>query len=607
MFIRRTLLAGAAAAAVAPFASRAFAGPQSQQLDALYETFFHEGLRLNPEGATELGLDKGADADLAYKLGDVSTAGIETQKAASKSRLARLKAFDRKALTGLDAVNYDTVAQVEEDNLAILGFDFGGQDAFSPSPYVLSPLTGAYQRVPVFLDAKHRVEDKTGAEAYLSRLDAFATAIDQNTDRFRHDVGAGVVPPDFLLDTTLRQMQALITAPEASDLVKSLDRRAKAKGLGDGYGPQAAKLYADKIAPALARQIEAVKAARVHATHEAGVSRRFKEGAGFYAANLAGTTTTRLKPEEIHKIGLERAKAINARLEPLLQKQGLTKGTVGERIASLYNDKSQYYPNTDPGRAELIADLQKKLDDVRARLPQVFSHIPNYRIEVRRVPAAIDAGAPLAYSESPPPDGARPGYVYFNLHDTAEWPRWNLPSTLYHEALPGHQLQGGFAFEAKGLPRLRQNLYFAGYSEGWALYAEQLADELGMYEHDPIGRIGWLKEQLFRAGRLVVDTGMHHLGWSREKAIETLMALDGDAIGSTTREVDRYVAVPGQACSYMLGFIEWNRLRDKARAALGPRFDIKAFHDAGLNAGTMPLTVLDRAIDDYIGSAKARA
>ncbi|HEX5378991.1 MAG TPA: DUF885 family protein, partial [Phenylobacterium sp.] len=265
---------------------------------------------------------------------------------------------------------------------------------------------------------------------------------------------------------------------------------------------------------------------------------------------------------------------------------------------------SLYYPNTDAGRAELLAGLQVKLKEVAARLPRMFAHLPHQQIEARRVPPAIQDGSPGAYSESAPMDRSRPGTINFNLKNTNEWPKWNLSSTLYHEGLPGHQLQGGLAQESPGIPAIRKNMYFSGYGEGWALYAEQLAAELGMYEDDPLGEIGWLKAQIFRAGRCVVDTGMHTMRWSREQAIEYLMALDGDAVGSTTREVQRYCAIPAQACSYKIGHTFWNQQRDRAKAALGDRFDIKAFHDAGLLSGAMPLDVLADVIGGYIEAAK---
>jgi uncharacterized protein (DUF885 family) len=370
------------------------------------------------------------------------------------------------------------------------------------------------------------------------------------------------------------------------------------------YAEAAAHLHETLILPALDRQIEAVKAARAGAGHAPGIS-RFKDGEAFYEANLRYTTTTSMTPTEVHQLGLDEAKEIGARLDPLLRAQGLTQGSLGERVQALYKDPAQFYANTPEGKAQLLAYLQGKLEAVKARLPTVFDRLPPYRVEARAVPEAIDSGAPGAYSEMPSIDGSRPGYIRFNLHDTAEWPRWSLDTTLYHEGLPGHQLQGGLALQSTEIPILRRNMYLSAYGEGWALYAEQLANEIGMYDDEPLGRIGWLKGQMFRAGRCIVDTGMHTMGWSQEKAVATLGDLTGDAVGFTTREVNRYCAIPAQACSYKIGHTYWVTQRERAKAALGARFDIKAFHDAGLLAGAMPLDVLGRRVGDYIGEAGA--
>jgi uncharacterized protein (DUF885 family) len=437
----------------------------------------------------------------------------------------------------------------------------------------------------------------------VARLAAFAGVLDDNTQRFRRDVGQGVLPPDFLIDTTLAQMTALRAPPERSGLVQSLARRAREKGLSDRYAAQAADIYLARVVPALSRQIEAVQAARPKAGHAPGIS-RFPKGADFYAANLHYTTTTNMTPAEVHQLGLDEAHAIGARLDALLKAQGLTQGTLGARITALYKDPGLYFADTPAGKAQLLAYLQGKLADVRQRLPVMFDRLPRQSVEVRAVPSEIDAGAPGAYSQPPAMDGSRPGIIYFNLHDTADWPRPALATTLYHEGLPGHQLQMGVALESGAIPLLRRQLYLSAYGEGWALYAEQLADELGMYDDDPLGRIGFLEGQIFRAGRCIVDTGMHAMGWSREQAVATLGDLTGETVGYTTREVDRYCAIPAQACSYKIGHTYWLRQREKARSALGARFDIRAFHDAGLTAGAMPLDVLGGVVDRYIEAAR---
>ena len=387
----------------------------------------------------------------------------------------------------------------------------------------------------------------------------------------RHDAGLGVSPPDFILDTTLDQMSKTRVASADAVAVRSIARRAAAKGLPAHYGIDAASIWDSKIVPALDRQLAFARSLRAKAVHDAGIW-RFKDGPAFYETALHTTTTTRLSPAEVHKFGLDQAKAISARLDGLLKAQGMTRGTIGQRMAALYKDPSQLYPNTDTGKAEAIAYCNARLAAIRTRLPSRFNRLPPYQFEVRRVPPQTEAGAASAFSQGPALDGSRPGLVYFNLHDTAEWPKFCLATTVYHEGLPGHQLEGGLALSNKDLPLIRKTGGFSGYAEGWALYAEQLADEMGMYDEDPLGRLGYLKFQLFRANRCVVDTGIHALRWTREQAIRYFVDQDGEAPGFATREVERYSVTPGQACSYKLGHSVFTGLRAKAQAALGQRF-----------------------------------
>jgi uncharacterized protein (DUF885 family) len=605
MLNRRELMSSAAmtvAASALPWPVLAQTAPDPK-LNALFDKFFQEGLRRNPEGATQLGLDTGANADLRSKLRDESAAGIAASKALNADQLARLKAFDTTKLSAADRLNYDTVLYTRESSAAVAAFDFGGA-GFGPSPYIVSQLTGAYQSVPDFLDTKHRIENTADADAYLARLEAFAGELDDNTERMRHDAGLGIVPPDYILDLTLAQLNATLTTADQSLLVTSIARRAKAKGLDASYATKAAGIYTDKIAPALSRQIDRAKAMRAHAVHDAGLW-QFKQGEEFYAVALRSTTTTSRSPEEVHQFGLDQAAEIGARIDGLLKAQGLTQGTVGERIAVLSKDPKYLYPNTDAGKVDIIAYCNKRLSEIRPKLPTVFRRVPNYSFEVRRVPAATELGAASAFSQQPALDGSRPGIVYFNLHDSNEWPRFTLSTTVFHEGLPGHQLEGGLALSNTSLPLIRKSIGFSGYAEGWALYAEQLADEIGMYDDDPVGRIGYLKMQMFRAGRCVVDTGMHHYKWSKEKAIQYFVALDGDPEGFATREVERYTVSPGQACSYKLGHSVFTKGRERAKTTLGARYNIMDFHEAVLNCGRVPLDILAGVIDTYIRSSKA--
>ncbi|HEX3652927.1 MAG TPA: DUF885 family protein [Rhizomicrobium sp.] len=576
---------------------------EAAKLNAMMDAFFQENLHQNPEGATLLGLDKGANASLKSQLRDESMTGVRRAKALNASQLARLKTINPAQLAGIDRVNYDTLVYVGESRAQLAPFTYGGF-GFGPSPYVVSQLTGVYQTIPDFLDTKHRIETREDADAYLARLAAFARELDDQTNRMKHDANLGVVPPDFLLDKTLEQLTAIRTTPDKSLLVTSIARRAKEKALPDTYATQAAKIYTQQIAPALDRQIAQARAMRAHATHDAGLW-KIRGGEAFYAAALHSATTTDMTADQIHQLGLDQAKEIAARLDTLLRAQGLTQGTVGQRIAALYKDPKQLYPNTDDGKAQCIAYCNQRLAEIKPRLPTVFSHVPPYSFEVRRVPPATEPGAASAFSQPPTLDGSRPGIVYFNLHDTAEWPRLALSTTVFHEGLPGHQLEGGLALANKNLPLIRKAIGFSGYAEGWALYAEQLADEIGMYDNDPYGRIGYLKFQLFRANRCIVDTGIHHLRWSREQAIQYFVDNDGSAPSFATREVERYCATPGQACSYKIGHTVWTKARDRAKTALGAKYNIKNFHDAGLGCGRVPLDILDGVIDRYIATAKA--
>ncbi len=598
MIDRRHFLGGSAALAMATGSEGVVAqNTPSRQLTALFDTLVQEQLRRSPEAATSLGLDTGANADLRSKLSDQSPAGIAAAKAANRADLTRLEAIDPASLSPEERIDLESVLYTRRSAQAVQAFDFGGS-SYGPSPYVVSQLSGAYQSVPDFLDTKHKITSAGDADAYLMRLRAFASQMDAQTERMRHDAGQGVVPPDFILDLALEQMTK--TRQPASDalVVQSLARRVRDKGLGDRYAQQAAQIYDAEILPALDRQITYAKTLRAKATHDAGVW-KLREGAAYYPVALKANTTTSFSPDEVHRFGREQAAMLSARLDTLLKKQGFTKGTVGQRMAALYKNPDQLYPNTDEGKRAAIAYCNARLDAIRTRLPQVFDRIPPYGFEVRRVPPQTEAGAAAAFAQGPAIDGSRPGLVYFNLKDSADWPKFCLATTVYHEGLPGHQMEGGLALSNTRLPLIRKINGFSGYGEGWALYAEQLADEIGMYDDDPLGQLGYLKFLLFRANRCVVDTGLHHLRWTREQAIRHFVEAEGEAEGFATREVERYCVNPGQAASYKLGHSVFVDIRDLAKKQKGAAFDLKAFHTAVLRHGRVPLDVLRRVGEEW--------
>ena len=605
MFDRRGfLLTSGALAALAPLGQADAAAPTPDaKLTSLLDAFARGDLERFPEQATSLGLDTGDLAGQRRRLDGRSLTDIARDKTTTFDRLARLKGVNRAALSGMAAVNYDTIAYVySEENDANRQFHFGGVGA--GRPYAISQLTGAYQNVPDFLDTQHPIATREDADAYLARMSAFATALDQDTEVARHDQGLGVIPPDFILERALGQMRQLAGTPAAaSPMVDSVARRAREKGIDGDWAGKASGIYDTRILPAVGRQIALLQSQQAKATHDAGVW-RLKDGAAYYAASLKAGTTTNLSPDEVHQVGLDQVAQLSARIDVILRRQGMTAGSVGARISALYKNPKFLYANTDIAKAQLITNLNTQVQAMQARLPGYFATLPKATVQIKRVPKAIEAGAPGGYYNAASLDGSRPGIYWINLRDTAEVPSWTLPTLTYHESIPGHHLQLSLQQEAS-LPLLRKKMFFSAYGEGWALYAEQLAQEIGAYEGDPFGEVGYLQSALFRACRLVVDTGLHAKRWTREQAISWMAEHDGDQVSAVTTEVERYCVWPGQACSYKIGVNTWNRLRDKARATLGGRFDLRRFHDAGLLAGAMPLAVLENVIDDWIKREQA--
>ena len=609
---RRDLLssaAGAAALAGAPALALAATSANTAS-DALLAAMAETLLVDYPENATFLGLDAGKRAGLKRRLTDRSLAGNAARAAGCAEQLGRLKAVDRSRLSGLSAVSYDSALyayQLADDGYA--GFQYGdnavlnAMQAESNTPYVVNQDTGSFSAIPDLLDSQHKIGSGADADAYLARLRALAVSLDAETERVRHDAGLGVVAPDFLLDTTLLQMTGFRAKPVADwGLVTSLARRARAAGLGGDYEARAGKIAEDEVGPALDRQIAALQAVRAGASHDAGVW-RLPDGERYYDWLLKVGTTTPLGADEVHRMGLDQVAALGGQMDGLLRAQGLTKGSVGARMTALGKQPRFLFPDSDEGRAQLIAYLNGLVAGIRPRLPLAFATLPRADLVIKRVPPDIEAGAPNGYETDGPIDGSRPATYYINLRDTAAWPKFALPSLTFHEGIPGHVWQGEFVHR---LPVMRALLAFNAYIEGWALYAEQLGDELGMYVEDPFGRLGYLQSMQFRACRLVVDTGLHAKRWTREAAVQWLVEQNGLPSSHMLGEVDRYCSWPGQACGYKIGHSEINRQRDKARKALGDRFDLRAFDDALVVSGSVPLTVLDRVIDDHIAARASR-
>ena len=595
---RRDFLGHASAAALASLAPApllaATARPADARLRALLDRIFYDRLVEDPQQATNLALDTGPRAGLRRKLEDRSRAASARALAARKKERDELKRIPRDQLGAEAQIDYDVIAYQLDRSIA--GERFGyGYTAGRFTPYILSQLTGAYRELPEFLADQHPVKTAADADAYLARLEAFPVAIAQDLDRQRADEAKGVFAPDYILDTTLKLMASLRDKPaDQSSLVTGFREKLAAAKLPAARADAAARIVADKLYPALDRQRAYVEALRVKAGHDGGVW-RLPDGEAFYAAAAEAASTSPLSGDEIHQLGREQVAEISARIDAILKSQGMSQGSVGERLVALNKQPEQLYANTDEGRAALVAQLNRQIAVMYKRLPEAFITLPKAPVEARRVPPDIQAGAPGGYYENAPLDGSRPASYFINLRDTFDRPKFGLATLTYHEAVPGHHLQVSLALESESILLIRRRSFFSGYSEGWALYAEQLADEMGMYEGDPLGRVGYLQSLLFRATRLVVDSGLHVKRWSRAQATDFLIATTGIARGRSQNEIDRYTVWPGQATSYKIGHTVWVRLRDEAKAAMGPRFDLRQFHEV-LTAGAMPLSVLERVV-----------
>jgi uncharacterized protein (DUF885 family) len=606
---RRETIAALAASAALPLAGGALAAPLARpatdaRASAVLDSVAENLLRLSPESATSLGIDTGKRAWMRSRLGDPSPAGEHRRAATVAADLKRVEAIDESRLSFPVRTSVDTVRSAFRRALQGFAFPYGdvAVGGYRNSPYVVIQNTGAYLDTPNFLDTDHPVENAADAEAYLSRLSQYPHQLDGELERMKSARAHGLVPPSFLLDKAIGQLGiAAKGANEGGSLVESLVRRTNEKKIPGDWDARARKIVTSAVAPALDRQIAELKAERAVATDVPGMWSR-PHGEAYYRWALKASTTIDTPPEELHRLGLQQVEQLHGRMDPILRQLGYTQGTVGQRMQALAKDPRYKFSEGDKGRAEILAYIQQRLDIIRSVLPRGFAVLVPGHLEVKRMPPEQEPGAPAAYGGAGSIDGKIPGKFWINLRDTNLHSKYSLPDLASHEAIPGHVWQGEYANK---LPLIRTLLAFNAYSEGWALYAEQLVDELGVYDDFPAGRLGYLQSIAFRACRLVVDTGLHAKRWTRQQAVDYFVTVNGSNPLEVASEVDRYCSWPGQACGYKVGQNEINRLRDKAKAELGPKFDLRQFDDAVVMGGNVPLDVLAKNIGEYIAQAKA--
>ncbi|MGS0742567.1 DUF885 domain-containing protein [Glaciimonas sp. GG7] len=570
--------------------------------------FSEEILRLSPTSASSLGLDSGARVGLKSRLQDGSAVGDVAWASQVKSMLTRMNTLERARLSPDAQIRYDSVHYAASEGVDGVRFSYGGAaSGFNggTAPFPVTQQDGALTAVPEFLDSQHQIINAADAEAYLARVAAMARLLDQESTRVAEQASQGIMPPDFIVHIALEQLQDYRKTPAAAQkLVTSITERTQKLGIPGDWEKRATMLVNTLVYPALERQITTFSKATAKATDVAGVH-RLPDGAAYYQWALKlGTTTTR-SAADIHAIGLEQNQQLQARMDAILKAQGMTEGTVGARIQALSKDPARFYADDDQGRAQLIAYCNERVAAVRTLMPKISHLNLKAPLIVKRVPPDIEAGAALGYMNFAALDGSRPAIYYINLKSTMLWPKYEIATLTAHEGIPGHTWQGAYLSEHHTeLPLIASQIGFNAFIEGWALYAEQLVDEFGLYDADPFSQIGYLQAQQFRACRLVVDTGLHAMRWTRQQAIQFLVDNTGSGVASMTSEVDRYCVSPGQACGYKMGHNEILRQRERAQVALGSKFDLASFNDALVKSGGVPLTVLPTVIDRYIALAR---
>ena len=573
---------------------------ESERLNAWFEERYRDGLAQSPMSQTYLGESANRD-----RLDDISQVALDEQAALRRSWLEEMRRdFDIDRLEPQTRLSYQLFEAEQKDWLA--SHDLGVND------YVFQHMSGPHSSLPSFLINFHSIESEQDARDYIARLEAFDDYLGQAEERARAQAEAGVLLPKFVYEKISGPSRNIITGrpftPEGDDSPLMADFRAKAGGLDIGEDArnalfkEAEAALLGSVQPAYLSLLNMFEEHAELATEDDGAW-KLPGGADYYQARLKHYTTTNLKADEIHEIGLREVARIQDRMREIMARVGF-EGTLQEFFAFLRTDPRFTYENDDAGRAAYIADATAIIDEMRTELDGLFITKPKADMVVKRVEPFREATAFGAFYDAPAVDGSRPGTYYINLKSMADQPKFLQQALAYHEGIPGHHMQIAIAQELQGLPKFRTLGGHTPFIEGWALYAEEIPKELGLYT-DPYKEFGQLGMEIFRAARLVVDTGIHAKQWDREKAVQYYLENIPNPEGDVRAEIDRYIVWPGQATAYMIGKLKIMELRERAEDELGAAFDIREFHDAVLTHGSVPLDMLEKNIDQYIQDTKA--
>ncbi|MGB3711407.1 MAG: DUF885 domain-containing protein [Erythrobacter sp.] len=588
------LLPGCAGAAYDATRPATTLGPD-KTLDAIaYAMLRHE-----PGRATGLGIDTGEFADWRGTFGPAGEAGQDAYAATLREQLAIARAYPREGLTADQRIGFEVVESAFSSALEGMALPYGevAVGSWRNAPYVVIQNVGGYIDYPRFFGATQPVRDVRDVDYYIERVAEVPRILAGETERIADARRMGVVPPDFLLEKAIAQMEASIAA--ASESYAGPIAAAEVDGAERG-SQRVEQIVASDIVPALRSQLAELRTQAREADSDAGMWSQ-PGGEEWYRWAVGASTTTDMTPDAIHEQGLAELDELHGRMDPILREIGYTQGSVGERMQALSQDPRYQFPEGDPGREEIFAFINERVDWIKAQMPRAFETLVDPNLEILRLPLAEEPGAPGAYGGAGSKDGTIPGRMWINLRTTDLHRKYDLPDLTFHETIPGHVWEGEYS---NRLPLIRSVLAFGAFSEGWALYAEQLADELGAYDDFQVGRLGYLQSLAFRACRLVVDTGLHSKRWTREEARRFFVERNGSKEDEVASEVDRYCSWPGQACSYKIGHSEIVRQRQRAKAELGNAYDFKAFNTAVILGGNAPLDVVGNTVGRYIADAR---
>jgi uncharacterized protein (DUF885 family) len=571
-------------------------------LNLFYEKVFAQVLFDEPELLSSLGLvERFGITGHNGKLGDASPAHQQ-------------RFFDRakKDLEDLHAYPLEKQNASQRLSTQILDWFLTREvegEKYQWHNYPVNQLFGVQNEFPSFMANTHRLLAPRDCEYYRQRLNAVTTKFDQLIESLKLREQKGILPPRFVVEKVLVEMNNFVAQPAPENILATSfkTRVAKIDGMTDeqrsAFQKKIETAITDRVYPAYHKLIDYFNALLPKTTTDDGVW-KLPDGDAFYAYALRRSTTTTLKPDEVHDLGVREVARIEAEMRALLDANGYAGRPIGEAMDALGKDPKFHFSNDDKGRVDALAEYKRLIDDAIERSRLLFATVPTAKIEVQRVPVFKEATSAGAYYNGASMDRTRPGIFYANLRDMNEIPKWGMRTLAYHEGVPGHHWQIATAQELKGLPQFRKLIPFTAYQEGWALYTEWLAKEAGWYEGDPFGDLGRLQAELFRGVRLVVDTGIHSKHWPREQAITYMREKTGMGEKEVTAEIERYIVNPGQACAYKVGMLKVQELRKRAQAELGTKFDQREFHDVVLRNGAVPLEILEEQVNAYIQKAK---